>query len=63
VSLQGEAKEWYHSLNHSDGLDWEYLNKAFFLNYYSPLRLTVSVLIFTTFGFILAKVLLKLEGD
>jgi hypothetical protein len=56
VPLEDEAKKWYHSLNHSDGLDWEYLENAYF-------PFIVIVLISIIFGLIPGKLLLELGGD
>jgi hypothetical protein len=36
--MKGEEMEWYHSLKHSNGLDWEYFRKAFYVKYYSPYK-------------------------
>jgi hypothetical protein len=36
--LKVEVKQWYHSSNHSDGINWEDPKKAFHLKYYSSYK-------------------------
>jgi hypothetical protein len=58
--LKGEARDWYHSLNHFDGLDWEYLKKALYVKYYSPFKAYCDRSHIYIFGLILKKVLIKI---
>jgi hypothetical protein len=38
LSLSGDARQWFRSLEKADRLNWDYLKKAFYIKYYSPLK-------------------------
>jgi hypothetical protein len=38
LSLTGEARIWFKSLKEEYRLDWEFVKKAFYLKYYSPIK-------------------------
>ena len=38
LSLTGEARIWFKSLKEEYRLDWEFVKKAFYLKYYSPMK-------------------------
>lgn len=63
MSLTGNSREWYRSLDKKYKLDWDILKKAFYLKFYTPKEAYEDRLIFITSGLIKEKVLLKLGGD
>ena len=38
LSLIGDARVWILSLKHTDSMNWEFVKKAFYLKYYTPLK-------------------------
>ena len=38
LSLKDGARDWFRSMDLKYRLDWEYMKKAFYLKYYSPLK-------------------------
>jgi hypothetical protein len=38
LSLAGAARDWFLSLQHTDRINWEFVKKAFYLKYYTPLK-------------------------
>ena len=62
LSLKDGARDWFRSMDLKYRLDWEYMKKAFYLKYYSPLELMVTGVIFIIFGLTQERVSLKLGG-
>jgi hypothetical protein len=60
--LPGNARIWFRSLEVKCRLDWELLSKTFYLQYYTPKKFMMIAIIFTIFGLMLEKVVLKLGG-
>ena len=63
LSLSGNARVWYRSLDEEAVIDWNILRKLFFLKYFTPKEIMRTAATYSISGHIWERVLLKLGGD
>ena len=62
LSLSGNARDWYRSLDEEVQNEWSILRKVFFLKYLHLKKLMITAAIYSISGHIWERVLLKLGG-
>ena len=62
LSLSGNARDWYRSLDEEVAIEWNILRKVFFLKYFTPKEAYENRCIYLISGHIWERVLLKPGG-